>query len=129
MNANNPAIHCLGLGYLPCESDNGETILVKCYYCPEVNGTILTPTDIVASNSERFSGWTMSTNYDEGLGEFQLTSRDGINHITFDSYMENNLWYHYLQIPKSLHEQSIQLASRAIMRKLTTIWPTYASKY
>lgn len=32
------------------------------------------------------------------LGAFQLTARDGVNHVTFSAYMHNNLWNHY-QLP------------------------------
>ena len=44
---NTVAIHCTGIGYLPWHSDNGETILIPCYYSPDVSGTIISPTDII----------------------------------------------------------------------------------
>ena len=53
VNTNETAIHCTGIGFLPWESNNGEIILVKCYYCKDVDRTILSPTDIVSTNSDR----------------------------------------------------------------------------
>ena len=113
------AIHCVGKGILPWEADNGEIILVKCFYCPDVGGTILSPTDIVMTHKERFAGWDMSTDCDEGLGEFRLHSRDGINHILFESYMENNLWFHYIKPLNLTEHNALDFASKAIVKKLT----------
>ena len=39
------AIYCIAKGYLPWHNDGGELFLVRCYYCKDVDGTILLPTD------------------------------------------------------------------------------------
>ena len=93
---NTVAIHCTGICYLPWHCGNGETILIPCYYSPDVSGTIISPTDIVLKHKKRYCGWNMTTNIDTGVGEFYLTLRDGVNHTYFTCYMENGLWYHYL---------------------------------
>jgi hypothetical protein len=33
----------------------------------------------------------MITNYDSKVGTFKLLARDGVNHLEFSSYCENNL--------------------------------------
>ena len=38
----------------------------------------------------------MKADVDNGIGEFQLTARDGVSHLSFVAYSKNNLWYHYL---------------------------------
>lgn len=41
-----PAIICIGKGYIPWRANNGEMILIRCLYCPNASGTILSPSDI-----------------------------------------------------------------------------------
>ena len=119
VNDKEPAIYCTGVGYLPWKADTGEITMVKCYYCPDVKGTILSPTDIVVLHKERFSGWDMDADCDSGLGEFQLKARDGVSHITFDMFMENNLWFHYLDPLIGEEQQAINFASKASIKALT----------
>ena len=51
----------------------------------------------------------MTVDTDNGIGDFQLTARDGVSHLNFSTYMENNLWYHYLDNPSM---QPIQRINR-----------------
>ena len=50
----------------------------------------------------------MRTDMDTKVGEFQLLARDGINHVTYSAYMDNNLWYHYLP-PTVLQSDNVPL--------------------
>ena len=119
VNENGPAIYCTGKGYLPWELDNGEIVLVKCFYCKDVDTTIISPTDIVVSNCKRFTGWDMLVDCNEGVGKFRLRSRDGINQVTFNSNMENNFWFHYMKPPPQTINDLLSLASRAIIKRMT----------
>ena len=38
----------------------------------------------------------MTTDFDTKVATLKFIAQDGINHIHFDAYGENNLWYHYL---------------------------------
>jgi hypothetical protein len=49
-DSDGPAIQCTALGFFPWQSDNGEVLQVKCYYCAEVAETILSPTDIITNH-------------------------------------------------------------------------------
>ena len=89
------AIHCTGLGYLPMTTDANETLLIRCYYSPDVAGTIISPTDVVHQNVDRFNSWQFSANLDSGIGRWRMMARDGLNHCQFTAYNENNLWWHY----------------------------------
>ena len=115
---NGPAILCTGKGYIPWRSNTGEIVLIRSYYCAQVAGTIISPTDIVMAHNERFSGWTMDTDCEEGLGEFTLKSKDGLSHLHFDAYMENNLWYHYFEPINNQHFNALN-KSTAVINKLT----------
>ena len=61
----------------------------------------------------------MKTNYDSKLGIFQLTARDGINHLNFNSYSENNLWFHYLDQVTNDEYESIGVQAKAVVKMLT----------
>jgi MarR-like DNA-binding transcriptional regulator SgrR of sgrS sRNA len=48
-----------------------------------------------------------------------LAAQDGINHLTFDAYCENNLWYHYIdQVSEQEYEQ-IGTNTQAVVRALS----------
>ena len=87
-------------------------------YCPEASGTILSPSDINSQYSDRYNGWTMSTNFDSKIGIFRLTARDGVNHLDFHSYSENNLWFHYLD--QDLHSSSHYVIVPGEQTKIST---------
>ena len=107
-----PAIHCTGKGLLPWKSDNGDTIMVKCFYCPNVSNTIISPTDIVQDNRDKYTGWIMHADVERGMGTCKFIAKDGVTHTTYSAYMENNLWYHYLETNPSNTEH-------AVVRQLT----------
>ncbi len=113
-----PAIYCTGRGFLPWQASDGETIMVRCYYSQDVGGTIFSPTDIVIQHKERYNAWNMHADVENGKGIFTLLSKDGVNHSTFDTYMENNLWHHYLHPIKSPTSSTIN-KSIATVKRLT----------
>jgi hypothetical protein len=114
-----PAITCIGKGYIPWRSNSGEIILVRCFYCPQASGTILSPSDINAQYSDRYTGWVMDTDFDSKTGNFKLIARDGVNHLTFSAYSENQLWFHYLDQVTNSEYTKIGTDTRAIVRNLT----------
>ena len=113
------AIYCTGRGYLPWRASSGELILIRCYYCSDTSGTIISPTDVNAQYSDRYSGWTMITSFDQQSGMFRLTARDGIHHLEFPSYCENNLWFHYLDQITDQEYKQIGTSTKAVVRTLT----------
>ena len=87
VNSDTPAIYCSGFGYLKWYSEDKQLILVPCYYCDKASGTIISPTDIVYWHRDNFVGWQMTTNLDKKTGSFTLLARDGVNHITYPTFM------------------------------------------
>ena len=47
VNSEGPAIHCEGVGFLPWQNNNGQMLLIKCYYSSSMTGTIISPNDVV----------------------------------------------------------------------------------
>jgi hypothetical protein len=42
----------LGRDFLPWRADNGDILLVKCYFSPQVIETIISPTDVVLNEQQ-----------------------------------------------------------------------------
>ena len=81
--ADGTAIYATGKGYLPIESDEGDTILVECLYSAQAAGTLLSPTAITMQYKEVYLGWSMHANTSNNTGYMQLMHADGVNHATF----------------------------------------------
>jgi len=61
------------MGFFPLFLDAGEVLYVKCYCCPEVAETIISPTDIVNNHINDLKAWGQHCDLD--------TIRDGSNYI------------------------------------------------
>ena len=96
VSADGPAIHCTGIGYLPWKNDDGQVLLIRCYYSDAVSGTIISPNDVVRQYSDKYSGYEINNNFDTKTGTCKFIARDGLSHLEYSTYMENSLWYHYL---------------------------------
>jgi dUTP pyrophosphatase len=49
-----------------------------------------------------------------------MLARDGISHMQFTAYNENNLWWHYSPIPNKETLQSMDTNTRGVVRHLST---------
>jgi transposase InsO family protein len=93
--ADGPAIHCTAMGFFPWQSDAGEVLHVKCYFCPEVAETIVSPTDIVNNHINDLKAWGQHCDLDTGTGWIRLYPRvDTLPPIIYTLHKSNNLWYH-----------------------------------
>lgn len=54
-NKDNVAMVYIGVRYLPWQTPDGTTLLVKCYYSGTVTDTIISPSDIVVNQMGPFS--------------------------------------------------------------------------
>ena len=88
------AIVCTGKGYLPWYSTEGICIMVEVLYSMDCDGTLVSPTNMVTSNSEKFQGFAIDTNCDCGTGNLRLLHRDGVSHCTYPLIRKNGLWFH-----------------------------------
>ena len=102
VKADDIAIVCTGKGYLPWLSKEGVCTMVPILFSKEVDGTIVSPTTIVLHYKEKYTGFVIETNTDDGTGVLRLVHRDGVHHLTFPMTMYNSLWFHEYK-PPHLH--------------------------
>ena len=114
-----PAIYCTGIGLLPWRADTGEVLLINCLYCKQASGTIISPSDVNMQYRDKYDGWTLETKYDSKYGQLTFNSRDGVNHLVFSAYSDNNLWHHYLDEITEKEYSNIGSQTKAIVNSLS----------
>jgi dUTP pyrophosphatase len=92
--AGNAALMCTGIGYLPWTADNGDMLLVKCYYSADAADTIISPTDIVINSLSDYEAWEQYSNIDTATGYIKFHRRDRQSSLTYSLHMINGLWFH-----------------------------------
>jgi hypothetical protein len=92
--AGEPALVCTGLGYLPWQADNGEVVLVKCYYSERAAETIVSPNDIATNHIQDFVSWGQYSNLDTGTGRLEFHRRSNSPPLVFQLKLCNGLWYY-----------------------------------
>ena len=119
-NKNDPAaIVCTHLGYLQLHSTNDTTIQVKAYYSPQVDGTIISPTNIITQLAQDFVGWIQVSNKDTMMGKITLLGRDNHENLDFTTFCKNDLWYHTIDsIGPKRNEAKLNRMSRATQYEL-----------
>ena len=93
------AIVCTGKGYLPWYSAEGICTMVEIFYSANCDGTLISPTNMVGTNSNKYQGFVILSNCDNGTGHLKLLHRDGVTHCTYPMTRTNDLWYHMYDPP------------------------------
>ena len=88
------AIVCTGKGYLPWYSSEGVCTMVEVFYSAECDGTPISPTSVVATNSDKYQGFVIKSNCDSGAGHVKLLHKHGVTHGTYPMTCKNSLWFH-----------------------------------
>ena len=118
VNSDGQALHCEGVGFLPWRNEDDQLLLVKCYYSSQMTGTILSPNDVVQQYIHKYSGYCIETDFDSKLGKCRFIARDGCSHLEYSTYMENNLWHHYLLPPVSSEMETLQSSIKGVIHTL-----------
>lgn len=63
------AVQCTGKGFLPWQSENGDILYIPCYYSEQAADTIISPTDVVLSHKQLYSGWAQFAHVNTGRGK------------------------------------------------------------
>jgi hypothetical protein len=87
-------IICTGIGYIPWRSQNGQTVLIKCYYSPNAPETIVSPSDIVLSHFNMYHSWTQHADMSSNKGYIKFINHDTEESTEFPLVNRNNLWYY-----------------------------------
>ena len=66
------AIVCTGKGYLPWYSSEGTCVMVEVLYSADCGGTLVSPTNMVTSNFDKFQGFAIEANCDSGTGRLNI---------------------------------------------------------
>ena len=64
VKAEDEAIKAVGKGYIKWTSRDNQTLWIPCYYAPEADGTIISPTDIALTHKKQYSGYTYECDID-----------------------------------------------------------------
>ena len=57
--------------------------MVVVLYSANCDGTLTTPTSVVESNTDKYQGFVIEANCDDGTGNLKLLHRDGVSHATY----------------------------------------------
>ena len=107
---------CTGVGiyYLHTTS---AIIPIKMLYSESASETIVSPTDVVASDQNlNLDEWIQISNVKLGTGNLILNSSDPTNSCEIPLIMSNNLWY--CEQPPSVSTTNIHTICRAVIRSL-----------
>ena len=96
IEADEVAIICTGKGQIPWYSKKGHLNMADCLYSKECDGTIVTPTAVVESNKDKFQGFIIVSDCDNGTGHLKLIHRDGVSHSTYTMAQRNGFLVPYL---------------------------------
>ena len=93
-NANSGFLSCTHKGMFNLKCDDDSYIQVPVYYSANVDGTIISPTEICMHNAQRYHIWEKTCDIKKGTGTLKFHS----NNNTFEQAvitltMNNGLWY------------------------------------
>ena len=72
------------------------------------------PSAITYQYADIYTGWTLHSNTRGKHGYFQLIHEDCVNHTTFSTYVEGELWHHYdMEAPSITKPTVCRLSSHA----------------
>ena len=110
------------VGRMKLLSLNGETIAPLCYYSPDIDGTIISPTAIVQEYRSKFKGFQKICDCEKNKGYLQFDAKnDSNNSLVLPLIGKNNLWYHETMTTQQeparqdshIHQMSINKLSNA----------------
>ena len=92
-NDTNVSSYCTHYGNLPLSRDDGQTLNIKCYYCPDAVETIISPTAVLASSTV-FCKWTQLGFKDTSVpGYLKFSNATDNVSMTISLISRNGLYY------------------------------------
>ena len=99
-------LHCAEKGIFNLKCSDGSIIPVSVYLTDDVDGTILSPTDICISHYNKFSIWEQHSETNSTQGYIKFLSKDTNFEATVPLVMKNGLWYSIQAIQKTTAQQT-----------------------
>ena len=110
-NKDSGFLTCSEQGIFNLQCRDGIIIPVPVYITDDVEGTILSPTDICLHNYNNFSVWEQRSEIDSNTGSLTFLSTDNSYKAIVDLKMENGLWFsHQAVVHRPFHPQSSNAA-------------------
>ena len=81
------------VGYLKLSCVDDSYIWAKTCFCPDVDETIVSPTNITLSQQNNFSAWSQYSGIIAGKGNLTFYTKSGICQAKLFLFMTNGLWY------------------------------------
>ena len=120
-NKDDPAaLTCTKAGFIPVKGDQGQEMLIKGYYSPQVAGTIISPTEIVAQHEDKYAGWVQYADCANKKGYIKLIGHNGYSNFQMETVMKNKLWYHKYSPPQT--HDDIPIINRLSSAALYELW-------
>ena len=115
--ANETAGHltCTKQGKLDLQFSDTSYITVSVYYTPDIDGTILSPTEICLSPINPFHKWHKTCDITTGSGTLTFYSKNASTPAVIDLYMDNGLWFS----KQSFRSTRVQSPETAFVKTLT----------
>jgi hypothetical protein len=111
-------ISCTGIGFLPWRSEEGDTILIKCYFSKNAPETIISPSDIVMNHINTYHAWTQHADLTTDRGHIAFINNDTKHTTNFPLINKNGLWYYINDTVSDYHTGTY--TSNPSIRKLTS---------
>ena len=86
-------LNCTEKGIFNLQCNDGSVIPVPVYLTDDVEGTILSPTDICIYHYDKFTVWQQHSETNSSKGTLKFYSKDSCFEATIDLIMKNGLWY------------------------------------
>ena len=84
----------LAVGRIHLHTTTGDTISPLCYYSPEIDGTIISPTAIVHEFDHIFKGFSKICDCEKNKGYLSLDAHAEEKSVIIPLVSYNKLWYH-----------------------------------
>ena len=106
-----------GIFHLICE--DGYILPVSTFYCKEATDTVISPTDIVFCNANKYDSWRQLPNCKQGTGELRFYKTDTITRASINIQMIKKLWYIAQDTTSIVYRAKIRSSSEAFVRSVT----------
>ena len=87
------ALVCTKKGIYHMVCDDHSTLPIEIFYCTTATEKVISPTDIVFSNQEKYDSWWQLANYKSGTGHLRFYTSTGLDSCEVKLYLKNKLWY------------------------------------
>lgn len=94
-----------------------SNIYAKTYFCPNIDETIVSLTDITISTRNQFTAWNQYNNVVKGIGKITFYTASGLGTTNIGLHMRNDLWYSSQNFDEL--EDWSQHNSQPVLRALT----------